>query len=116
MWISSLVVTLEECPGTTSQSPSQEQVQGFRAPSGLQENKTEASTPRRELTASSVGQAIRAMEAMPALTVGQLIGQRLPVVVEAERHDSRYWHDWIARLPGVIHVEVAFVSFEEVEH
>jgi len=55
---------------------------------------------------------IAALQAISALTVGEAIGRRIPVVVEADGQGSRHWHDWIANLPGVAHVEVAFVSFE----
>lgn len=100
MWISSLVVTLDGSPVDSAvDSPS------------------DFKTPLRPdaQTRSDVQAAIREMQAIPSLTVGVPVGNRLPVVVEAERNESRYWHDWIGQLPGVIQVEVAFVSFEEVE-
>ena len=58
-------------------------------------------------------QVIAALQSISALTLGGVVGRRVPVVVEASAQDSRHWHDWIANLPGVSHVEVAFVSFEE---
>lgn len=58
---------------------------------------------------------LHALRSISAFTLGDCIGKRLPVVVEATAEDSRYWHDWIACLPGVASVEVAFVSFEDVE-
>ena len=58
-------------------------------------------------------EVITALRSIPALTLGESNGLRIPLVVEADAQDSRYWHDWIANLPGVAHVEVAFVSFEE---
>lgn len=56
---------------------------------------------------------IGALRSISAFTLGDCFGKRLPIVVEANPQDSRYWHDWIARLPGVASVEVAFVSFED---
>jgi nitrate reductase NapAB chaperone NapD len=58
-------------------------------------------------------EVIAALRSIPALTLGEPNGHRIPLVVEADAQDSRHWHDWIANLPGVAHVEVAFVSFEE---
>lgn len=59
-------------------------------------------------------QALNAIEAIPVFTAGDSIGDRLPIVVEAEPGDSRHWFEWLQQLPGVSSVEVAFVSFEEV--
>ena len=58
-------------------------------------------------------EVVAALRAIPALTLGDSIGCRIPIVVEADAQDSRHWHDWIANLPGIAHVAVAFVSFEE---
>lgn len=56
----------------------------------------------------------RALAAIPVFTLGERQGSRLPVVVEApDGSTSRYWHEWVEQLPGVIQVEVAFVSFDE---
>jgi hypothetical protein len=59
-------------------------------------------------------EVIAALRSISALTLGERVGRRIPVVVEASAQDSRHWHDWIANLPGVSHVEVAFVSFEDM--
>lgn len=59
-------------------------------------------------------EVIAALQSIAALTLGEAVGKRIPIVVEADAQDSRHWHDWIAKLPGVVQVEVAFVSFEEV--
>ncbi|MBL8827840.1 MAG: hypothetical protein JNM18_12760 [Planctomycetaceae bacterium] len=57
---------------------------------------------------------IAALESITALTLGERQGLRLPVVVEApDGTTSRYWHEWVEGLPGVVQVEVAFVSFDE---
>jgi nitrate reductase NapAB chaperone NapD len=54
-----------------------------------------------------------ALAAMPVFEVGVAQGRRLPVVLQADDgHDARHWHEWVTELPGVVHVEVAFVSFE----
>jgi nitrate reductase NapAB chaperone NapD len=54
-----------------------------------------------------------ALAAMPVFEVGIAQGRRLPVVLQADDgHDARHWHEWVTALPGVVHVEVAFVSFE----
>ena len=59
---------------------------------------------------------LRALSAIPAFTLGERQGSRLPVVVETpDGSTSRYWHEWVEQLPGVIQVEVAFVSFDESE-
>ena len=43
-------------------------------------------------------------------TPGDLVGHRLALALEADDSDqAREWHDWLARLPGVVKVDVAFV-------
>lgn len=57
-----------------------------------------------------------ALRAIPVFTLGERIGGKLPVVLEAaDGSSARYWHEWVEDLPGVVHVDVAFVSFEEAE-
>ena len=58
-----------------------------------------------------------ALRAIPSLTVGESpTPGRIPVVVEAEdSHQSRYWFEWVEQLPGVVKVDVAFVSCDDVE-
>ena len=57
-----------------------------------------------------------ALCSVPVFETGPAVGCRLPVVLEAEDGSAaRYWHDWVEGLPGVIQVEVAFVSFEDTE-
>lgn len=68
-------------------------------------------TVASEDAARSVGTAL---EAIAAFTPGEWQGLRLPVVVEApDGSTSRYWHEWVEGLPGVVQVTVAFVSFDE---
>jgi nitrate reductase NapAB chaperone NapD len=58
----------------------------------------------------------RALESLPAFTLGERQGARLPVVLEApDGATARYWHEWVEQLPGVVQVDVAFVSFDESE-
>lgn len=60
--------------------------------------------------------AVPTLAALSVLTLGERHGMRLPVVVEApDGSTSRYWHEWVEQLPGVVQVEVAFVSFDESE-
>lgn len=57
-----------------------------------------------------------AIEALPVFEVGGRVGQRLPVVLEADDGaTARHWHEWVESLPGVIKVDVAFVSFDDQE-
>jgi nitrate reductase NapAB chaperone NapD len=54
-----------------------------------------------------------AIVAIPVFEVGVAQGRRLPVVLQVDDgHAARHWHEWVTDLPGVVHVEVAFVSFE----
>jgi len=55
-----------------------------------------------------------ALSAIPAFEVGELVGAKLPVVVETDDGaTARDWFEWTCRLPGVVHVDVAFVGFDE---
>lgn len=58
---------------------------------------------------------IEALRAIPCLTVGESpTPGRVPVVVEADdSQQSRYWFEWVEQLPGVVKVDVAFVSCDE---
>jgi len=68
--------------------------------------------PADPADASAVSGAIAAI---PVFTLGEAQGRRLPVVLEAaDGSTARDWHEWVEQLPGVVQVEVAFVSFEEV--
>ncbi|QDT98998.1 chaperone NapD [Gimesia aquarii] len=52
---------------------------------------------------------------IPCVEVGHRHGSKIPIVLEAEdEFDSREWFQRIAQLPGVLKVEVAFVSFEDL--
>lgn len=59
-------------------------------------------------------QVFDALQAKPCVTVGAAVGNRVPVVLEVESGaDPRQEYDRIRDLPGVIHVEVAFVSIDD---
>lgn len=50
----------------------------------------------------------------PRLEVGELQRDRLPCVLEtADSQESKAVHDWLLGQPGVLGVDVVFVSFEE---
>ena len=60
--------------------------------------------------------AITAMQQAGPFTVGELAGQRLSVVMEvATPEDSLHWHLWLSALPGVLDVNVAYVSVADHE-
>ncbi len=58
---------------------------------------------------------IEALRSIPSFTVGDLpTPSRVPVVVEVDdSQQSRFWYDWVEQLPGVVKVDVAFVSCDE---
>jgi nitrate reductase NapAB chaperone NapD len=63
---------------------------------------------------SAACEVTEGLNSIPALTPGERHGLKLPVLVEApDGSTSRYWHEWVTQLPGVVQVEVAFVSFDE---
>ena len=67
--------------------------------------------PEDETEAGVIQDAIRAV---PVFEQGERIGRRLPVVLEAKDGSAaRHWHEWVESLPGVIKVDVAFVSFDD---
>ena len=48
------------------------------------------------------------------LEFGELKGNHLPVVLETETaHQSREVHDWLLDQPGVLGVDVVFVSVDD---
>jgi hypothetical protein len=48
------------------------------------------------------------------LIVGQRTDHYLALTLEADSSSSMEdWHRWLQALPGIVNVEVAFVSFEE---
>lgn len=53
-------------------------------------------------------------EREPRLEFGELQGNHLPLVLEtASAHDSRQVHDWLLEQPGVLGVDVVFVSADQ---
>lgn len=50
----------------------------------------------------------------PRLEFGEPKGNQLPAVLETETaHESREVHDWLLDRPGVLSVDVVFVSVDE---
>ncbi len=57
-------------------------------------------------------EVMRRVQADARFTCGEPCGDRLPLVLEAEDDAAaRQAHDWLHSLPGVAHVDVAFVGF-----
>ncbi len=58
--------------------------------------------------------AIELMGEEPRITLGKVVGNRLPIVVDttSDEDDRELW-DWLNSLPGVDRIEVAFVGFEQ---
>jgi hypothetical protein len=58
--------------------------------------------------------ALQAIEQHPALEPGPPEGRRLPLVLEtASPGESHALGDWLIELPGVEHVDVAFVHWDD---
>lgn len=69
--------------------------------------------PRLKEHANRIREAIAAI---PVFQLGEQIADRLPVVLEVEDgSQARYWYDWVGGLDGVMKVDLAFVSFEDVQ-
>ncbi len=64
----------------------------------------------------AVDAALRTMALDPMIEVGEIIGPRLPVVVDApDRATDRAVFERLRELPGVVCVDVAYVWFEDPE-
>ena len=62
---------------------------------------------------SDQAEAVKAIQEKGPFTLGARIGHWLPVALEApDDRDSRFWHDWLMALPGVLFVDVVSVSFD----
>lgn len=60
--------------------------------------------------------AMTAIQQAGPFTIGELVGQRLSVVMEVTTpEDSLHWHHWLSELPGVLDVNVAYVSVADHE-
>ena len=58
--------------------------------------------------------AIGAIAGHDLFEPGARFGRRLPAVLDARGADeSRQATDWLSSLPGVVHVDVAFVHLQE---
>jgi len=63
-------------------------------------------------TAENLARALLSHE--PRLQLGELHVDRLPCVLEtADAKESEAVHDWLLGQPGVLAVDVVFVSFDE---
>jgi nitrate reductase NapAB chaperone NapD len=59
----------------------------------------------------------KAIESVPVFQLGGQIADRLPVVLEVEDGaQARYWYEWVSGLNGVVKVDLAFVSLEDVQN
>lgn len=58
--------------------------------------------------------AVRAIAQRDDLTLGQRAGVKLPLVSDTadKTHDKALW-SWLQRLPGVVHVDVVMIHFDE---
>jgi nitrate reductase NapAB chaperone NapD len=62
---------------------------------------------------AAAGRIVAALAAVPVFELGDAVERRLPVVLEAEDGSAaRQWYEWVEALPGVVKVDMAFVSFE----
>lgn len=60
--------------------------------------------------------AIKDIQQAGPFTVGELVSHRLSIVMEvASPEDSLRWHRWLGDLPGVLDVNVAYVSVVDHE-
>ena len=65
--------------------------------------------------ARAVDVALAVREAGP-FTVGEQVGDRLTIALDADRPSSaEWWHNWLRELPGVVKVDVAFVYADPAE-
>jgi len=63
---------------------------------------------------SLVDTAVTAMRDYSAIELGDCVGSRLPAVVEAkDGGTAEELTDWLRRLSGVTHVDVAYVHLED---
>jgi hypothetical protein len=60
--------------------------------------------------------AVHEIQKAGVFTLGDLHGRRLVLALEASSPaDAESWYCWLARLPGVRKVDIAFVSVEPQE-
>ncbi len=58
-------------------------------------------------------EVMRRLDADGRFTCGAPHANRLPVVLETpDDQASRAAHDWLAALPGIAHIDIAFVGFD----
>ncbi|MEZ6189850.1 MAG: hypothetical protein R3C45_00990 [Phycisphaerales bacterium] len=65
-------------------------------------------------TASTRNAVIQQLRRHPQIQVGELQDNRLPVVIDTpDKHADKDCWAWLNSLPGVNHVDVAFIHFED---
>jgi hypothetical protein len=63
--------------------------------------------------ADRAAEAVREVLLAGPFTLGDVFGHRVAIALEAETPtDAERWHRWVADLPGVLKVDVAFVHLE----
>lgn len=63
---------------------------------------------------SAIQSAMTVIRQAGPFTIGELAGQRLSIVMEVVApEDSLHWHRWLGELPGVLDVNVAYVSVDD---
>jgi hypothetical protein len=59
--------------------------------------------------------AAHAIGSAGPFTLGDQLGRCLTAALEADTPaDARFWHEWLATLPGVVRVDLAFVHADTV--
>ena len=59
----------------------------------------------------AIGQTIAMMENAGHFILGERIGSRLSLVMEVDcSEDALKWHHWLQQLPGVVSVDIAYVT------
>lgn len=60
---------------------------------------------------------VESLRVQESFLVGEWIGPRLTVALTTtDGTAAEHWHGWLEAQPGVVKVDVAFVSFEDAEH
>jgi nitrate reductase NapAB chaperone NapD len=61
--------------------------------------------------------AVEQLASHPSIVVGERDGDRVAIVVDSasKDHDVEIW-EWIASLPGVSDIKIAFVGFDDADN
>ena len=112
MPVSGLVVTLTPAPPGSSPGSSL----GRSPAPGESPDASSSGLPADRANSSAPGYpaVIEQIQRHPNFQAGQRQSQRLPVVLDTpdKETDKRCW-GWLNNLPGVHHVDVAFIHFED---